>query len=50
VPTRGCIPSSRLIIKSENFSIGFAKDISEFIILGRDIREVRRRFCKIYKA
>jgi len=32
-------------MRSENFSFSFAKNISEFIILGRDIGKVRS-FCK----
>ena len=31
------------IIRSKNFSFDFIKNIGKFIILGRDIREIRRR-------
>jgi len=33
------------MMRSENFSFSFAENISEFIILGRDIGKVRS-FCK----
>jgi len=36
-------------MRSEDFSLSFAKNIDEFVILGRDIRKVRSfcKFCKI---
>ena len=33
------------MIRSEDFSFGFAENIGEFVILKRDIGKVRR-FCK----
>ena len=36
-------------MRSENFSFSFAEDIGEFIILGRDIGEIRS-FCKFCKV
>ena len=37
------------MMRSKNFSFGFAKNISKFIILRRDIGKVRRlcKFCKV---
>ena len=37
------------IMRSEDFSFGFAKNISEFMILRRDIGKVRRlcKFCRV---
>jgi len=37
------------MIKSKDFSFSFAENISEFVILGRDIRKVRSfcKFCRI---
>jgi len=32
-------------MRRENFSFSFAENISKFVILGRDIREIRS-FCK----
>jgi len=32
-------------MRRENFSFSFAENVSKFVILGRDIREVRS-FCK----
>ena len=32
-------------MRSKNFSFSFAENISKFVILGRDIREIRS-FCK----
>ena len=37
-----------IMMRSKNFSFGFAKNVSEFIILGRDIGKVRS-FCKFYR-
>ena len=36
-------------MRSENFSFSFAENIGKFIILGRDIREIRSfyKFCKV---
>jgi len=36
-------------IRSKNFSFGFAKNISKFMILGRDIRKIRSlcKFCGV---
>ena len=36
-------------IRSENFSFSFAENISEFMILRRDIREIRS-FCKFCRV
>ena len=36
-------------IKRESFSFSFAKNISKFVILGRDIRQVRS-FCKFCRV
>ena len=36
-------------MRSENFSFSFAEDIGEFIILGRDIGEIRS-FCKFCRV
>ena len=33
------------LMRSENFSFSFAENIGKFMILGRDIREIRN-FCK----
>ena len=33
------------MIRSKNFSFSFAENISKFMILGRNIREIRS-FCK----
>ena len=33
------------MIRSENFSFSFAKNVGKFMILGRDIGEIRS-FCK----
>jgi len=37
------------IMKSKNFSLGFAENISKFVILGRDIGKVRSfyKFCRV---
>ena len=32
-------------MRRENFSFSFAKNVGKFVILGRDIREIRS-FCK----
>ena len=34
-------------MKSKNFSFSFAENIGKFVILGRDIGEIRS-FCKFY--
>jgi len=38
-----------MTIRSKDFSLGFAENISKFIILGRDIGKVRSlyKFCKV---
>ncbi len=38
-----------IIMRSKNFSLSFAENVSEFIILGRDIRKVRNlcKFCRV---
>jgi len=33
-------------MRSENFSLGFAKNISKFMMIGRDIRKARS-LCKL---
>ena len=37
------------MMRSEDFSFGFVENISEFMILGRDIRKVRSfyKFCGV---
>ena len=37
------------MMRSENFSFSFVENIGKFVILGRDIRKVRRfcKFCRI---
>ena len=37
------------IIRNEYFSLGFAENVSKFVILRRDIRKVRSlcKFCKV---
>jgi len=37
------------IVRSKDFSFGFAENISKFIILGRNIGKIRS-LCKFYKA
>jgi len=37
-------------MRSKDFSFRFTKDVSEFVILGRDISEARSRFSKEYGA
>ena len=37
------------MMRSENFSFSFAENIGEFIILERDIGEIRS-FCKFYRV
>ena len=36
-------------MRSENFSFSFAENVSKFMILERDIREIRSfyKFCKV---
>ena len=36
-------------MRRENFSFSFAENVSKFMILGRDIREIRSfcRFCRV---
>jgi len=36
-------------IRNKYFSLGFAENVSEFIILGKDIRKVRS-LCKLYRV
>jgi len=36
-------------MRSENFSFSFAENIGKFVILGRDIREIRS-FCKFCRV
>jgi len=38
------------MVRSENFSFGFTENISKFVILRRDIGEVRGRLHKIHKV
>ena len=35
-------------MRSKNFSFEFTKNIGKFIILRKDIEEVRRSLCKVY--
>jgi len=37
------------MMRSKDFRFGFVENISEFVILGRDIRKVRKlyKFCKV---
>jgi len=37
------------MIRSKDFSFGFAENVSEFVIFGRDIRKIRSlcKFCKV---
>ena len=37
------------MIRSENFSFSFAENVGKFMILGRDIREIRN-FCKFCRV
>ena len=37
------------MMRREGFSFSFAKNVSKFVILGRDIREVRS-FCKFCRV
>ncbi len=37
------------MMRSENFSFSFAENIGEFMILERDIGEIRS-FCKFYRV
>ena len=37
-------------MRNKDFSFRFTKDVSEFVILRRNISEVRSRFCKGYRA
>ena len=38
------------MIKSENFSFKFTKDVNEFMILKRDVKEIRSKLCKVYET
>jgi len=37
------------MMRSEDFSFGFAENIGKFVILGRDIKKIRSlyKFCKV---
>ena len=37
------------MMRSEDFSFSFAENVSEFMILGRDIRKIRG-FCKFCRV
>jgi len=37
------------MMRSEDFSFGFAKNVSKFIILGRDIGKIWS-LCKVYRV
>jgi len=38
------------MIKSENFSFKFTKDVNEFMVLKRDVEEIRSKLCKVYRT
>ena len=37
------------MIRSKNFSFGFTKDISKFIVLKKNIRKVKSKLCNVYR-
>ena len=37
------------MLSSKNFSFGFTKDISKFIVLEKNIRKVKSKLCNVYR-